>query len=55
MEARSPETKGPLSGLRVIDLGQFMAGPMAAMWLGDYGADVIKIEHPRGDGFRHWA
>ncbi len=43
-----------LSGIRVLDLGNFMAGPMAAMWLGDFGADVIKVEHPRGDGFRHW-
>ena len=43
-----------LAGVRVLDLGNFMAGPMAAMWLGDFGADVIKVEHPRGDGFRHW-
>jgi formyl-CoA transferase len=46
--------EGALSGVRVLDLGNFMAGPMAAMWLGDFGADVIKVEHPRGDGFRHW-
>lgn len=46
--------KKALEGLRVLDLGQFMAGPMAAMWLGDFGAEVIKVEHPRGDGFRHW-
>lgn len=45
---------GALNGVRVLDLGQFMAGPMAAMWLADFGADVIKVEHPRGDGFRHW-
>jgi formyl-CoA transferase len=45
---------GALKGVRVLDLGNFMAGPMAAMWLGDFGADVIKVEHPRGDGFRHW-
>lgn len=44
----------PLSGIRVLDLGNFMAGPMAATWLGDFGAEVIKIEHPRGDGVRHW-
>jgi formyl-CoA transferase len=31
-----------------------MAAPMAAMWLGDFGADVIKVEHPRGDLMRHW-
>jgi crotonobetainyl-CoA:carnitine CoA-transferase CaiB-like acyl-CoA transferase len=43
-----------LADVRVLDLGNFMAGPMAAMWLGDFGADVIKVEHPRGDGFRHW-
>lgn len=45
---------GALSDLRVIDVSNFMAGPTAAMYLGDFGAEVIKIEHPRGDGFRHW-
>ncbi len=45
---------GALSDLRVLDVSNFMAGPTAAMYLGDFGADVIKIEHPRGDGFRHW-
>lgn len=48
------QQKKALEGLRVLDLGQFMAGPMAAMWLGDFGAEIIKVEHPRGDGFRHW-
>jgi formyl-CoA transferase len=46
--------KGPLCGLRVLDVSNFMAGPTAAMYLGDFGAEVIKVEHPRGDGFRHW-
>jgi len=50
----SGSQEGALAGVRVLDLGNFMAGPMAAMWLGDFGADVIKVEHPRGDGFRHW-
>jgi crotonobetainyl-CoA:carnitine CoA-transferase CaiB-like acyl-CoA transferase len=43
-----------LAGIRVLDLGNFMAGPMAATWLGDFGAEVIKVEHPRGDGVRQW-
>jgi len=44
---------GPLSGLRVIDASTILAGPLCAQILGDFGADVIKVEHPRGgDGMR---
>jgi crotonobetainyl-CoA:carnitine CoA-transferase CaiB-like acyl-CoA transferase len=43
---------GPLEGIRVIDFGQFLAGPFGPMLLGDLGADVIKVEPTRGDGMR---
>ena len=49
------ERTGPLVGLRVLELGSFIAGPFAGQLLGDYGADVIKVETPgQGDPMRTW-
>jgi crotonobetainyl-CoA:carnitine CoA-transferase CaiB-like acyl-CoA transferase len=44
----------PLAGLRILELGSFIAGPFAGQLLGDLGADVIKIEPPTGDPMRGW-
>ncbi len=48
-------TPGALKGLRVVEMGQLIAGPFAAKTLGDFGADIIKIEPPgAGDPLRNW-
>jgi crotonobetainyl-CoA:carnitine CoA-transferase CaiB-like acyl-CoA transferase len=65
-EHRSPESvtaespavqlpDGPLGGLRVVEFGQLLAGPYVGTLLGDFGAEVIKVEPPpRGDAMRDW-
>jgi formyl-CoA transferase len=46
---------GPLDGVRVLELGSFIAGPFAGQLLGDFGADVVKVEAPgEGDPMRRW-
>ena len=51
MEHKTPLNVGPLSGIKVIELGQLIAGPFAAKTLADFGAEVIKIEPPAKEGF----
>jgi len=48
------QTGLPLEGIRVLDLSSLYAAPLVATHLGDFGADVIKVEHPRGDDARRW-
>lgn len=55
MSQLNGDPDGPLRGLRVLDIGTTIAAPLAATLMADFGADVIKIEHPRlGDAMRHW-
>jgi len=50
-----PANRGPLKGIRVVEMGQLIAGPFCGQLLGDMGADVVKVEAPgRGDPMREW-
>lgn len=46
---------GPLAGVKVLDLSRFIAGPLCAQILGDFGAEVLKVERPSGEDSRHHA
>ncbi|MEM6438944.1 MAG: CoA transferase [Pseudomonadota bacterium] len=51
----APARQGPLTNLRVVEMGQLLAGPFCGQLLGDFGAEVIKLEQPGvGDPMRQW-
>src|SRR5476651_718520 len=49
-----PTARGPLDGVRVVDLSRLVAGNILTLQLADFGAEVIKIEPPEGDTLRSW-
>ena len=50
-----PHSPQPLDGVKVVDIANFLAGPIASMFLADFGADVVKVERPgTGDELRFW-
>jgi crotonobetainyl-CoA:carnitine CoA-transferase CaiB-like acyl-CoA transferase len=55
MTDAGPRATAPLAGTQVLDLSNFLAGPLASMFLADFGAEVIKVERPdTGDELRKW-
>lgn len=52
MTSSASASTGPLSGIRILDLTAVVLGPLATQILGDYGAEIVKVEGPRGDMMR---
>ncbi|MEO0393080.1 MAG: CaiB/BaiF CoA-transferase family protein [Pseudomonadota bacterium] len=50
----SDPAMGVLAGLKIVDCTRVLGGPFCTQWLGDHGADVVKVEPPRGDETRGW-
>ena len=48
----TPDARGPLNGVRVVDLSRLVAGNILTLQLADFGAEVIKVEPPEGDTLR---
>lgn len=54
-EKFEPDVKGPLEGIKVLDLSRLVSGNMVTHVLADFGADVVKVEKPgSGDDLRNW-
>ena len=55
MTVQISDTTAPLAGVKVVDIANFLAGPMTSMFLADFGAEVVKVERPdTGDELRFW-